>query len=289
MKKIILALLTLALSATFLHAGSFKNKKDKLAIQKYVNKSIQDTTLKLVTIEEISGSSLEDGNWSQYLVRITVEDSISKESRISTNIFFTNGLFVSSRLYSVNFNSHLEKMLAPKPTKEDETESRRILGNSLSSHTIYIFSDPRCPSCKGVVPGLIEKIQEVNSTDISVFLVDTALPMHPSSQTIIRIIAAESLSGNHLRALNLYNLKISETTSPFEILEKSNVLLGTKYTFEELTSDKVNTFLKGNEKLLSDKMIVGTPSIYLDGQFLETLSPINDLLKDSNKSTSDIH
>lgn len=281
MKKITLVAMFVAVACSTLNAIEFESNKDKDAIEKSVKKSIGDTPLIINSMDLVSSTTLADPGWTQYIVKIKLTNKDTNESRTSTNMFFTNGSLVSNRIYSAAFDSKLEETLAPHPDKEDEIESRRILGNSKSKHSVFIFSDPRCPFCKEVVPSLVEMIKKRKESEISVFLVNTALPMHPVSRTLIRITALENLNNRHLESLSLYKLNIKQDATPPEILKASNKLLGTKYKMSDLYSAEVEKSLKKTEKLFSDKMITGTPSIFLDGKKVKSLKPIEDVLNAS--------
>ena len=220
--------------------------------------------------------------WTGYImsIDILVKDNIQTVK----DTVYTNGKEFVNRLYDLETgNDYLDKMTPPM-SQEYYKKEYLISGNENAAHKMVLFSDPLCPVCVDVVPGLINKVK-MHPNDVALYYIPFPLSMHPTSGTIVKASIIAKKEGIKDVSYKVYNgrfgdfLDISAETNQEVALKAFNTILGTSITMEQINTKDVNQTMKIGMELSEKIMISGTPTVYFDGEKDETRSKYLQVLK----------
>ena len=173
-------------------------------------------------------------------------------------------------------------MASPKFEDKYYNEANLIAGNSNAKHKIVVFSDPLCPFCTQLVPGLI-KDAKANPDTFALYLYHFPLSMHPAANTIVKCMVAAEMKGEKDIALRTYIVdagkKITrkpndggvkptftmQETNEKRILNEFNRALSTNLTIADITNAKVLNHVRADREVQRLMLINSTPTIYVDG------------------------
>lgn len=284
MKKSIKIGLATALTICALNASENTNELsalDQKVIKAEQGKIAGNPNVQLKKLGISFKKELSNG-WTGYImsIDILVKDNIQTVK----DTVYTNGKEFVNRLYDLETgNDYLDKMTPPM-SQEYYKKEYLISGNENAAHKMVLFSDPLCPVCVDVVPGLINKVK-MHPNDVALYYIPFPLSMHPTSGTIVKASIIAKKEGIKDVSYKVYNgrfgdfLDISAETNQEVALKAFNTILGTSITMEQINTKDVNQTMKIGMELSEKIMISGTPTVYFDGEKDETRSKYLQVLK----------
>ncbi|WP_297525294.1 DsbA family protein, partial [Sulfurovum sp.] len=143
-----------------------------------------------------------------------------------------------------------------------------LFGNKDAKHKLLVFSDPECPFCRDVVPGIMKAAKE-NPQQIALYYYHLPLlRIHPVSGTLTRIMHVAQSEGKKDMVQKMYTLKINpRETDTKKIIAAVKKQTGYDITEDKIKSDEVTKALEADAKAAGRMMVTGTPTVYVDGKW----------------------
>ncbi len=222
--------------------------------------------------------------WSLYFVdvKLTVtQKGISKPAEQRYELF-SDGKIVALELLDIKSGESLKALASPKFEPKYYSKSNLIAGNEDAKHKIVVFSDPLCPFCIQMVPGLIEDAKN-NPDTFALYLYHFPLSMHPAAATIVKCMVAAEMKGEKDIALRTYTVDkgknitrkkgdggveptfTMQETNEKRILNEFNKALGTKLTIADITDREVLQHVQKDREVQRLMLVNSTPTLYVDG------------------------
>jgi protein-disulfide isomerase len=219
--------------------------------------------------------------WNAYIVSLEATLKKGNKKIHQKGIFFSNGTYITSDMTNLQTGESLKIKVKPKFQQKHYTKANLIAGEENASHKIAIFSDPLCPFCRQYVPKTLKELQK-DPKKFAVYYYHLPLPnIHPASVVLVKALIAAELKGEKVDLLKLYTL--IQPDSPKKphyvayrekdvkkILKVFNEVMGTHVTPKDLQSPEVIARMKNDEKIAEDLMVMGTPTLYVDGEYDRT-------------------
>ena len=273
---------TTLLISSFLFASSIEER-----VSSFIKAKLKQAgpKLKVDNVKITKKVSLEgfDG-WSLYFVDVKLsvtQKGITKPAEQRYELF-SDGKIVALELLDIKSGESLKALASPKFEAKYYKRSNLIAGNADAKHKIVVFSDPLCPFCTQLVPGLIRDAK--NSPDtFALYLYHFPLSMHPAAATIVKCMVAAEMKGIKNVALRTYTVdegkKITrkkgdggvnptftmEETNEKRILNEFNKALGTKLTIADITNPEVLKHVHEDREVQRLMLVNSTPTLYVDG------------------------
>ena len=221
--------------------------------------------------------------WTLYFVdvKLTVtKKGITKPAQQRYELF-SNGKIVSLELLDIKTGESLKALASPKFDAKYYDKANLIAGNENAKHKIVVFSDPLCPFCTRMVPGLIEDAK-ARPDKLALYLYHFPLSMHPAASVIVKCMVAAELKGYKDIALRTYTVDKGKTikhrpedkgvaatftmmeTNEKRVLNEFNKALGTKLTIADINAPKVLNHIRKDKEIQNLMLVNSTPTLYVD-------------------------
>ena len=271
--SLMLKLSTLTIATTLLVNAEFN-------IEDYVKKDlVKNPKVKVNKVELIEKRELKNHkDWTAYMFSIDLEMG-KKKDKFADMVFINEkaGLATQS-LYDLNTHKNIEKDIRPRITEEYYQDDHLIAGNKNAKHKLVVFSDPECPFCRRHVPSIYKAVKE-NPDTFALYYYHMPLKIHPSADALTRIMEVLQKQGKFDKAMKVYNTKVKyNERDEKKILEIVNKELGENITLEEIKKQEYKDKIKADKNMGIKVMLKGTPTVYLDGEFLEKISDYKKLI-----------
>ena len=281
MKLSMLKLLTIItlLSSVSLHALSIiptEQAMDNQVVQ-FLQKSIapnENYTLDKVTVIK-KEPMRELDKWWVYFVRIDLNLIKQAGKKVSINdVVFTNGTVLSKDFVNLISGQSLKNAFSFTLDITDPTlynKEHLLAGNMNAKHKLIVFSDPLCPFCMDFVPEVIDDVQK-NPQTFALFYYHLPLTsIHPAAPTIVKaMILAEEKGDKHIVNKVYKAVLDTKETDEKAILAFFNETFKTNFTLEEINQPHIVKKMADDEALAQTLSISGTPTLYVDGKYINT-------------------
>jgi len=210
--------------------------------------------------------------WSAYIVNVkAVLKAKPKEKIVQKMIWFSNGDVITKELMDMHSGSSYTDLVKPDFKNKYYRKENLIYGNANARHKIAIFSDPLCPFCKAFVPSALQEMKK-EPNKYAVYYYHLPLErIHPASVALVRIAQAAQFKGVKDVILKMYNIKLNPNERNIDkILAAFNKAVGTNIKLSDMKAKKVEEQIAFDNKVASDIMVAGTPTIYLDNKIDRT-------------------
>ena len=241
---------------------------DNKVLVNYVKRNIiknPDVDVKGVTVFETKTDKRIPG-WTVFM---TTMDLMYKKKNIHVPemIFAKDGLLTGNLVDQKTGHDYRNEI---KPTVPNALydNAHLLFGNKDAKHKILVFSDPMCPFCQDVVPKIF-KAAKANPAKIAVYYYHLPLlRIHPVSGTLTKVMHLAQEQGKLDVVEKMYTLKINpRETNVQKIIDAVKKQTGFTVTKEQLQDKKVLNYLKSDETTAGRMMVLGTPTIYIDGKW----------------------
>ncbi len=182
-------------------------------------------------------------------------------------IFVKDGL-ATSHLVNIKTGRDYRNEIKPTVPASMYNDAHLLFGNKDAKHKILVFSDPECPFCRDVVPGIMKAAKE-NPQQIALYYYHLPLlRIHPVSGTLTRIMHVAQSEGKKDVVQKMYTLKINpRETDTKKIIAAVKKQTGYDITEDKIKSDEVTKALEADAKAAGRMMVTGTPTVYVDGKW----------------------
>ena len=209
------------------------------------------------------------------------QKGISKPAE-QTYELFSNGKIIALELLDIKTGESLKALASPKFDEKYYSKANLIAGNVDAKHKIVVFSDPLCPFCTQLVPGLIKDAKS-NPDKFALYLYHFPLSMHPAAATIVKCMVAAEMKGEKDIALRTYIVdagkKITrkandggvkatftmQETNEKRILNEFNKALSTNLSIADITNPTVLNHVRRDREIQRLMLVNSTPTVYVDG------------------------
>lgn len=184
---------------------------------------------------------------------------------------FSNGTFLTTSLIDLKTKDDLRMSTYPELPSSIYNEEHLISGEANATNKIVVFSDPRCPSCRIVMPELLN-FAEQNREKVALYYYHFPLTnIHPKAEFISKMMIADinknkNKNKNIIKKVYLADFDLSPNLK-VELLKMYNKEVGSDLNITDITTFKANEELKNDIKIGNDIAIAGTPTIFLNGNF----------------------
>jgi len=229
------------------------------------------TIIESKTLKELPG-------WNVLLTTIDLE--YQKKPIHAPEIIFVKDGLVTSSLVNLKTGEDYKNTIKPKVPTSLYNDAHLLFGNKNAAHKLVVFSDPMCPFCRDIVPGIMKAAKE-NPSKIALYYYHLPLlRIHPVSGVLTRVMH-EAQKEKKLDVIEkMYTLNIdARETNATKIL--SAVQKHTGYTMSEkkLADKELNKAMKADEDVAGRMMVNGTPTVYVDGVWDKSRKQYEALIK----------
>lgn len=277
MKSLMLKLLIISLSISFLSANSTEEK-----VLKFLQKSIAPTKSYKITGIRLTGSQDIDSmkGWKVFFVKIDLKIVGKNKNLTISDKIFTNGSVIAKDLININSGRSIKTQFVPDFDSKYYNEKNIIEGDKNAPNKLVVFSDPLCPFCMSFMPELI-KFVKAHPKDFALYYYHFPLNIHPNSTTLIKASLAAKKMG-----IKDVDLKVYEEAFDFEggkdekkALEAFNKIMGTKLTLEDINKPEIVKQLEADMKIVNKLGLMGTPRLFVNGKYDKTRQMYKNLVK----------
>jgi protein-disulfide isomerase len=262
-------LLSVTLIATLgLSAGTSKAEvKDYIEHHMINNSRIKVTSVDMVGKKELKNPK----GWEVFFVNIHADvkksPTVTDKVTVPETIFVKDG-FVAPTLLNMKTGKDLKAQIRPELNPKLYDDKHLFAGDKNAKHKIVIFSDPQCPFCKEIVPKIYKTVKKNPKTFALYYYHMPLLRIHPVSDAIARAMLIEQFKGNFDRVIDMYSLEFNpQERNATKILDKINKKYGLNLTEKDIDDEKIAIELKHDQKMATQSMVVGTPTVYFDGKW----------------------
>jgi len=215
-------LLTSTVIATI--ALSANTQVDNKALLKYIKRNVvKNPQVEVKGIKVIEKKTHKDiPGWDVYLTTMQLKFQ-NKDIDAPEMIFVNKEGLATGHLVNLKTGRDYRNEIKPTVPNEMYDDAHLLLGNKNAKHKILIFSDPQCPFCQDVVPGILAAAKK-NPDLMAVYYYHLPLKrIHPVSETLTRIMRVAQNEGKTDVVEKMYSLKIDprETTTRKRSLQRS--------------------------------------------------------------------
>ena len=165
--------------------------------------------------------------------------------------------------------------------KEDQNlisnDNSVILGKKDAPVKVTVFSDYLCPYCRELHETLNSTLEK-NSEKVAVELRNFVV--HPQAEILAKAAYAASLQGKAKEANDLLFSKYTDSTEENVVKMAEELKLDIGKFKKDLNSSKVTDIIKKDNDDARDLGLQGTPSVFLNGKYLEDVSQIEDKINE---------
>ncbi len=203
----------------------------------------------------------------------------NKKIHVPETMFVKDG-FVTGHMVKLKNGHDYRDDIKPTVPQSMYDDAHLLYGNKDAAHKIIVFSDPMCPFCQEVVPGIMKAAKE-NPDKIALYYYHLPLlRIHPVSGVLTRIMHEAQKEGKNDVVEKMYTLKIDPRERDIKkILPAVKAHTGYETTEEKLNSKEVKNALKADEDAAGRMMVSGTPTVYIDGEWDKMRDGYKKLIK----------
>ena len=261
---------TVLLSSISLSANSLKER-----ILEFEKGSI-DPRISIDSMEIAHEVAITDG-WKGYVVDLTI--SMQGETREVKDVLFTDGSVVTRELMNLDsgesYNAMMEELTYPKLDSRYFDEKFLIAGSSDAKNTIAVFSNPGCPHCVRLMPGLIEQVNGSSDVALYYFTSPSALSLAMAAAKTQGVEDVEKRVYSALLDDQSLAQKASDVPAAIEVV---NDILGSSVKESDFGSSKVREAMDAQMKLSQEAGIKATPTIFVNGEVDKSRQKMQELL-----------
>ena len=259
-------LLTSALIATVaLSANTEVNNK---VLLNYIERNVvKNPQVEVKGIKILEKRELKDlPGWDIYLTSMHLV--YHKKNIDAPEMIFVKDGLATSHLVNIKTGRDYRNEIKPTVPASMYNDAHLLFGNKDAKHKILVFSDPECPFCRDVVPGIMKAAKE-NPQQIALYYYHLPLlRIHPVSGTLTRIMHVAQSEGKKDVVQKMYTLKINpRETDTKKIIAAVKKQTGYDITEDKIKSDEVTKALEADAKAAGRMMVTGTPTVYVDGKW----------------------
>jgi hypothetical protein len=259
---------------------SANTQPDNKLLVKYVKRSVvKNPEVKVtgVTVLESKTDKRLPG-WTILLTTMDLEYQ-KREVHAPEMMFVKDGL-VTGHLVDLKTGNDYRDDIKPSVPQSYYDDAHLLFGNKDAVHKILIFSDPQCPFCQEVVPGIFKAARE-NPEKIAVYYYHLPLlRIHPVSDVLTRVMYVAQHEGKTDVVEKIYSLKIDpRETDTTKILAAVKSYTGYSVTPAQIDAENVRAAMQADEMASSKLMVTGTPTIYIDGEWDKMRNGYKKLIK----------
>jgi len=231
-------------------------------IKKAVVKNPQVKVRGVTVIESKTVKALP--GWTVLLTNMDLEYK-KKEIHAPETMFIKDGL-ITGHLVNLKTGNDYRDEIKPSVPASYYDDAHLLFGNKDAAHKVLVFSDPQCPFCQQVVPGIMKAARE-NPTKIALYYYHLPLlRIHPVSDILTRIMHLAQEEGKTDVVEKMYSLKIKpQETDMTKVLAAVKAHTGYSVSAEKVNAKAVKDALKADETASGKMMVSGTPTVYIDG------------------------
>lgn len=276
-KLLVMMLLTMTAMVTI--ACSAKESVDEKTILKFVkNQVVKNKDVKVLGVTVIERKSVKElPGWEVLLVTMQLEYNNQKLDAPET--FFVRDNVITPVLVDLKTGTNYRDDIKPTVPDEVYNKNHLLAGNANAKHKILVFSDPLCPFCQEVVPGLLDAAK-ANPDVMAVYYYHLPLKqIHPASVVLTRIMEVAQRQGKNDIVAKVYALQVDPNdTNEANLIRIVKSQLGFIVTSAQINSPEILDALSQDEKIALRLMVTGTPTIYIDGKLDKLREGYKDLL-----------
>jgi thioredoxin-related protein len=255
-------------------------KIDNKLLVKYVKRTIvknPEVTVKGVTVLESKTNEKLPG-WTILLTTMDLEFQ-KKMLHVPEMMFVKDGL-ITGHLVDMKTGNDFRDEIKPTVPSSYYDDAHLLVGNKNATHKVLVFSDPQCPFCQEVVPGIFQAAKE-NPEKIAVYYYHLPLlRIHPVSDVLTRVMHVAQEEGKSDVVEKIYSLKIDpQETDIKKILAAIKSHTGYIASETKVNDPKVKAVMQADEDAAAKMMVSGTPTVYIDGEWDKMRDGYKKLIK----------
>lgn len=285
-KKIILATIAMSMFAGCATANNGHNVTNK-EIEDYKTSMFKNSKqVNVKSIKVVSRENLDDfGGWevATIVAEITLDKGGKKQDIKFSDTVFINGEIISDEIVNAKKQKSARESYRPKPDASYYDEEHLIAGNKDAANKILVFSDPLCPFCRDMVPDIIAAAVKSPSRLAVYHYSFPLLTIHPASEYIVKAeISQRGNIKNKAEFLTkLYGTNIQpQEADDAKIVAQLNGELGLKIQKSDIEKKEVLAAYDDEQQRAFKLLVRGTPTIFVNGEFDQTKTKIQQLLKE---------
>ena len=209
---------------------------------------------------------------------LDVRQGESVRSLTTTELWFAGKNTVAPELIRLPDGRTLKHSIKGEVTPAHTRADRLIAGKADAKYRLIVFSDPLCPACKKVVPDLIRLAQK-HPDKVAIYYYHK--PVSTLSPVLMKAALALKSAGVKGADLGLYE-KSFEVTSPDEMaaLSAFNKAFGSDLSLADINTPAILEHMNVDAKAAGELLILGTPTVFVNGVFDEDHSRIEAIKKE---------
>ena len=268
---------TIALSANADTPSSMPTNKQLLKyIKRNIVKNPQVKVKGIKVIETKTHKALP--GWNVLLTNMDLEYQ-GKDIKVPETIFVKDGLATGHLVNLKNGHDYREDIKPTVPASMYD-DAHLLFGNKDAAHKILVFSDPMCPFCQEVVPGIMKAAKEHPDKTALYYYHLPLLRIHPVSGILTRVMHLAQQEGKKDVVEKMYSLKIDpRTTDMTKVLAKVKEHTGYSVSATKVDDNATKAALKADEDAAAKLMVAGTPTVYIDGEWDKMRDGYKKLIK----------
>lgn len=262
--------LMLKLSATLLLASSLISANE-VNLKKFLETSIKkNPNIISLNVEIVSKQKVKQvEGFDAYIVKLKGKAKFGdKEKPITqSSVYFVKGNYVTTELIDMKSGANLANSIGVEFKNEFYTKENLIYGNANAKHKVAIFSDPLCPFCSKYAPEALQYMKKYPN-DFAIYYYHFPLPnLHPAAVAITKAAIVAVKQGIKDVELKMYDIKVNAREKDEQkIIDAFNRAVGSKVTVADIKKDYVLEHFNRDQKIASDLMVRGTPTVFFDGE-----------------------
>ncbi|KIM09081.1 MAG: hypothetical protein KU28_00080 [Sulfurovum sp. PC08-66] len=211
----------------------------------------------------------DDKSWRVFIVDMKgqVKQQTGARDFESQDILFANNKLIAPELLDAKTGQSIKNAISPLIKEEFYRKANLIMGNPDAKHKLVLFSDPLCPFCTRLVPGLIDEIRKHPKTYALYYYHFPLLQIHPASKTVVKAMSAAIAKGKKDVVYLTYKAQFDAAeTNEKKVLTQFNKALDMELTMAEINDAAILAHIEEDKKVASQMLINSTPTLFLDGK-----------------------
>jgi len=261
-------------------ALSANAQPDTKELLKYVKKAVvKNPQVKVNGVTVIESKTHKDlPGWNILLTTMDLEYQ-GKEIHAPEMMFVKDGL-VTGHLVDLKTGNDYRENIKPTVKESFYDDAHLLFGNKDAAHKILVFSDPMCPFCRDVVPGIFKAARE-NPKKIALYYYHLPLlRIHPVSDILTRVMHEAQTEGKKDVVEKMYTLKIKpQETNMTKVLSAIKTQTSYDVSASKIDAKEVKDAIQNDADVAGKMMVSGTPTIYIDGQWDKKRDGYKKLIK----------
>ncbi len=261
-------------------ALSANTQPDNKTLVNYVKKAVvKNPQVKVKGVTVIESTTHKDlPGWTILLTNMDLEYQ-KKDIHAPETMFIKDGM-VTGHLVNLKTDVDYRDIIKPKVPSSMYDDAHLLFGNKDAAHKIVVFSDPMCPFCREVLPGIMKAAKE-NPSKIALYYYHLPLlRIHPVSGILTKVMHVAQEEGKTDVVEKMYSLKIKpQETNMTKVLAAVKSQTGYSIGADKINAKSVKDALKVDSDAASKMMVSGTPTVYLDGNWDKNRDAYKALIK----------